>query len=244
MARNAKAKIGRIKNKFGIDLTSEISVPKLENFKTRAEFNAFKEQARSFTNRHNTKYQFVENKFGVVASKREINKIKRDTERAQRVARKLTKEAVNKPFIAGGKVQGTVGQQMMQMGKPDTAGIVIPRDFDFDKVRTRTQLKAKAESMQERSSPQFFDKRMQQMRDNFVEALNKTFNSDAHGIAERIKNMSARDFYEMYLTVKEFKFASIYINELIGQSTDQFVTQINHYIDEYESGLYKDLRGF
>lgn len=244
LARNAKSKISRIKNKYGVDLSGEIEVPKIDSFASRAEFNQFKERAKSFTNRNNTKYQFVENKFGVVASKKEINKIKRDTEKAQRVAKKLTKEATNKPFIAGGKQQGTVGQQMKQMGKPDTAGIVIPNDFDFNKIRTRKQLKAKAESMEGRSEPGFFDKRMEQMKTNFIDALNKTFNSDAHGVAERIEIMSARDFYEMYLTINEFKFAAIYINELLGETTDNFVVQINQQIDMYEQGLYKDLRGF
>lgn len=225
-------------------MIGEVQLPKLESFATRAEFNKWKDSIKSFTNRNNTRYQFVENKYGVIASKAEINKITRDTERAQRVAKKLAKDAANKPFIAGGKVQGTVGQQMLQMGKPETAGIVIPPKFDFNKINTRKQLEAKKKSMEERSSPEFFDKRMERMKENFIEALNKTFNSDAHELANMIKSLSPRDFYEMYLEFEEFKFAQIYLAELTGQDTDDYVEKLKSDIELYKRGVNKDLRGF
>lgn len=245
LARSAKAKINRVKGKYGIDLTGEITVPKLESFKSRSEFNAFKDQVKSFTNRNNTKYQFVENKYGVVASKREINKIKRDTKQAQRVAKKLAKEAVNKPFVAGGKVRGTVGQRMLQMGKPETAGITIPRDFDFFKIRTRKQLMEKAKNMRERSDVEFFDKRMELMKDNYIKSLESTYNSDAHELAKVIEQMSPKDFYEMYISFdSEMEIKQVYIDFALGVESDPFVGKILANIELYQSGLYKDLRGF
>ena len=149
LVRNSKAKIRRTSKNYGVDLSDEVELPSLDQFKTRKEFNEWKESVSNFTNRANTEYQFKKNEYGVVASKKEINQIERDTKRAQKIAEELQKKASEKPFISGGKEQGTVGQRMMQMGKPNTAGIYRPPDFNFDKIRSKKQLEEKKNTISE-----------------------------------------------------------------------------------------------
>lgn len=245
LVRNTKAKIRRTIKNYGIDLTNEITLPDIESFTTREDFNAWKKQQRSFTSVANRKLQFTKNEFGVVATKAELDEIKKHTKRAQQIADKLRKEANKKPFISGGKEQGTVGQRMLQMGKPDTAGITRPPDFDFDKVRTRSQLEKKMKNMEDRSREDFFDKRMETMKENFMRLLEMSFNSDAQRLVEKLKGVPADDFYEMYLMFDEFDFDLYYTQDFEGQSHDSQLKQMESYVDRYYSGnINMDLKGF
>lgn len=246
MARNAKDKIRRTAQKYGVNLANEISVPKLKDIKTREQFKEVEEQLKSFTNRYNTKYQFVKNEHGVVASKRELNEIKENTKKAQRIAKKMLKEAEEKPFIVKGKQEGTVGQQMKQMAEPENlTGISVPKDFDFNKVMDRKRLDQKAEQMRERATPEHFDKKMEQLQANYILMLERSFNSDANELADRIKSMPADDFFEMFLMFREFEFNEYYTKEHMGESHDELLEQLNSYIDRYEDGdIDMDLKGF
>lgn len=244
MVKNTKAKIARTHKKYGINLTDEINIKPLESFTTRKEFNEFVQQASSFTNRNNLKYQFVQNVYGLTASKSEINKITRDTKQAQRIAEKLQRDAIHKPFISGGKEQGTVGQRLLQMGKPSTAGIVRPPDFNFQSIHTKQQFEKKKKNMEERSDEKFFDKRMEKMKDNFMKILDLNFNSDAERLNDKLKNVPADDFYEMYLMFDEFDF-DLYDSENAGGFSDEGnLRQMEEYVDNYILGrVNMDLKG-
>lgn len=247
MVKNSKSKINRTRKKYGVNLDDVIELPSIEEFQTRKQFNEWKERASSFTNRNNLHYQFVKNVYDVVASKKEINDIERATKKAQKIAIKLSEDAKNKPFISGGKEQGTVGQQMLQMGKPNTAGIVIPPDFNFNKIRHQDQLKAKKENMEKRSNPDYFDKRMEKMKLNFMELLHNAFNSDADDLVDKLKDIPASDFYEMYLMFDEFSFNEYYQMEGIegDDASLNDLRKMESYIEMYEQGrINMDLKDF
>lgn len=245
LVANTKAKIRRTNKKYGVDLSHEVVIPDLEQFATREGYNKWKEEIRSFTNRANTNYQFVKNEYGVVASKKRINEIKKETKEAQRLAIHMTENATNKPFISGDKVQGTVGQRMMQMGRPNVAGITIPKDFDFSKVRNPQRLEQIEQNMKKRSNPKYFDKRMETMKENFMTILGLSFNSDADELIEKLKGIPAEDFYEMYLMFDEFDF-DLYSSENISAITDEGnIEKMLGYIDRYQRGdINFDLKEF
>src|SRR6185312_2450656 len=178
LVRNARAKISRTEKNYGVDISGELELPSIGEFKTRKEFNEWKDKQRRFVSRSNLSLQFVKNPYGVVASKREIMDTQLNTRVAQRLADKLLKEHENKPFISGGKEQGTVGQRMQQMARPNTAGITKPRNFDFSTMRSRKQFEDKKRSMEERSDEDFYDKAKERMRDNFINILDLSLNSD------------------------------------------------------------------
>lgn len=241
MVKNSKAKIGRTSKKYGIDLSEEINLSSIDSFKTRKEFNEWKESVKSFTNRANTNFQFQKNEHGLVASKKKINEIARATKQAQKVADKLTKKAKEKPFISGGKQQGTVGQRMQQMNKPNTAGIYRPPDFDFDKIRSEKQLNEKQANMEERSNPNFVNKRVEQLKENYYKTLEEHFNSDADSLVERLKNIPAEDFFELFLMYDEFQFDFLYTEEQ-SQNT---LNKLESVVEQYDSGkVNMDLKGF
>jgi len=185
LVKNTKAKIRRASKNYGIDLSNEIELPSLESFSSRKEFNEWKNKQSSFTNRANTHYQFNKNQYGVVASKHFLQEIERNVKKAQKIADEFTKKAKEKEFRSGGKVQGTLGQRMLQMARPTVAGISRPPDFDFSKIRSNRDLMRKAEAMENRSNIEHFDKRMIKMRESYIETLKATFNSDANDLIEK-----------------------------------------------------------
>lgn len=254
LAKNSKAKIRRTLKNYGVDLSQDIDIPNIEQFQTRKEFNEWKEKQSSFLNKNNLRFQFVKNIYGVVATKSEINKIARDTKRAQRLADEERKAIANKPLIVGGKVQvATVGQQMLQMGGRNTFGISRPPDFNFNSVRSKYDLEKKKINMSERSDPAFFDKRKDQMRKNYIKMLEDMFNSDANEIIEKIKQIHPEDFYELYIMANnEFDFNEFYLNKELdegGEWSDagymDDLKRLNNYLDQYFLGNVNfDLKGF
>lgn len=241
MASNTKAKINRTIKNYDVDLSSEIRLPKLEDFKTRKEFNRWKEEVRQFTNRSNTKYQFQKNEFGVVASKREINEAKRATKQAQRIAKNLQKETAKKPLIVNGKKEGTLGQRMQQMGKPNVDGIYIPKDFEFDKIRTREQFELKSESMNKRAQPDYIDKRQVAMKENYLKMIAENYNSDGDNLIEEIKKISPSDFFELFLMHEELQFDFEYTEE----QTEMNLQKKMSIIEGFKQGkINMDLKGF
>lgn len=248
LARNAKAKVKRTAKNYGVDLRSEIELPDIQNFKTRADFTNWKNKVESFTNRHNTAYQFKKNEYGVVASKKRLNKIARENKAIINKAKKLVSEAENKPFISGGKKQGTVGQQMKQMGKPNAAGVTVPPDFDFSKMKFDSSLKAYEERIEKRSNEKYYDERSARMKDNFIQILGLSFNSDADELIDKLKDIPPDDFYEMYLQFDEFDFDLYDSDGQLVQSDDEAsnqVSQMLQYVKMYEQGNVNfDMKGF
>lgn len=241
LVRNSKAKIKRTFKNYGIDLSNEITIPKVSDFKTRKEFNEFKSQIKNFTNRNNTNYQFVKNKYGVVASKKEINEARRTANIARRVAKKVEKQVANKPFMQGGKESGTVKQRMLQMGKPNVAGIYIPPKFDFDKIHSRRQFTEKVENLTERSDPQFLNKRAEKMKENYIKSLNENFNSDSNDVIQMVLQVPASDFFELYIMNDEMEFAYHYTEE----EGLTHLAKISSVLTKYFAGeVNMDLKGF
>jgi len=238
LVRNAKSKIRRVREKYGVDLSTDITLPKLDEFKTRKEYNLWKESIQSFTSRSNLDYQFVKNKYGVVMTKREKGEIERATKQAQRVAKKLQEQYKDLPFISGGKEQGTVGERMRMVDKPSKiTGIHIPPDFDFDTIQSRQMLEKKKESLKKRAKPETFDVRNERMKDNFIGMLERAFNSEADALADAIRDIDAGDFYAMYLMYDEFDFNEYYQDAEGTISIDnKDINTMMGYIEDYKSG--------
>lgn len=254
MAKNTKAKIKRTQKNHGIDLSSEISVPSIKDFTTREEFNAWKQKSENFLDRGNWKYSFVKNKNDVSISRKELNELKKKTKIAQKRAKKQLAQAEKLPFVAGGKQYGTVGDRIKQMPNANELGIYIPPDFNFDAIQNQSQLRMKRESIEKKVNPNEIDKRMEIMKDNFMKVLDASFNSDAEELIEKLKNVPADDFLEMYYMFEEFDFAlyrspkdadSGYHPDTVDQEHLADVSQMLAYVDAYERGdMNFDMKGF
>lgn len=246
MVRNSKSKIRRTANNYGIDLSDEVELPSINNFKTRSQFNEWKEKQQSFTNRSNLNYQFKKNRYDVVASKSTLNQIEMNTRIAQRLADQKRKQLANKPFISGGRQQGTVEQRMLQMGRPNVAGYSRPKDFNFERVRNERDLDRIFDNIKKKADPENYNDRMEKMRENYIRKLEEDFNSDANDLIDKIKSMPADEFYEMYLIHDEFDFDAFYTNDdLMGDGSEKLIKVLERYVDNYFLGnTNMDLKGF
>lgn len=231
LMKNIKAKIKRTQKNYGVDLTGEVDIRPLSTFKSRKEFNKWKEEMLSFTNRGNLDYQFEKNRYGVVASKRELFKAKEHTRKAQRIATDIQSKVRELPFISGGQVEGTVGQRMLQVKKPNAMGVYVPDDFEFDKYRSREYLEKRFKNLEKRADPNIFDVRTNQMLENFIEILELSFNSESDELIELLKDIPPQDFLEIYMQFDEFDF-DLYDSD--GQMVDADTGTINQMISNLE----------
>lgn len=236
LVRNSRAKINRIKKNYGIDVSSDVKIPSLDDFTTRQEYNAWKEQQQKFTSRTNLDYQFIKNKYDVVISKREKQEIERDTKKAQRLAKEMLKDVDKRAFVSGGKKQGTVGQRMLQVDKPNLTGIYVPADFNFDAIPTRSAFDSRKANIRSRTDRKTFDERKERMKDNFIRAVEGSFNSEANKLIKELGKLSGSEFYDMWLSFNEFDFQDF---DSDGQNVDADEGQINQmlsYLEQYEKG--------
>lgn len=245
LKKNARGKLGRLRKKVGIDISDDIFIPRsIEYFEDRNEFNEWKKEIESFTNRGNKNYQFERNRYGVFASKAELEKIQTDTVKAQEVAKDKIDEMKLKPVIQGGNVVGTLGQEMLKMARPNF-GVTVPSDFNFDTIQTRRQFLDRMESMEMRTQDDYYEKRNDRMKENYIETLEKAFNSDAQKLADAIRTMGADDFLEMYNMFKEFDFEVFYDdNGDISDRNKAEVTKLESYMFRYQVGkIDMDFKG-
>ena len=230
LTTSARRKANRIRKNYGIDLSSDVSLPKIETFRTRKQYNQWKEQVQNFTNRANLDYQFVKNPFGTVASKKELNEMKRKTKIAQERARKLISGQMDKPWIFKGQVRSTQGQRMQMMGGPaEAAGVTVPPDFDFNKMRTQRQFTERKEAIDKRMDVDYYDRKMERMQLNFMDILSLSFGSDADELLILLNELTPKEFWEIYQMFEGFDFA-LYDSD--GQDVDANLGQL-HRMENY-----------
>lgn len=246
LAKNSKAKINRVSKKYGVDLKSEISIPdSIESFQSRKAFNEWKKQQQSFTNRANTQYQFKQNKYGVVATVKEINKVKMDTRKAQSIAKEKIRKAKKLPFISGGKVQGKMKERIEMMSGEQVAGISVPLDFNFEGVSTQQRMKDKIKYMSERTTPEFYDKKQEQSKENFITMMERGFNSDADDVVEKMRRVPADVMSEFFIMIDEFDFNQYSSDNLGGINDSSKLDIIEGYLDMYfDGGIDLSLKKF
>lgn len=249
LANSAKAKIKRINKNYGVNLRGHydsvlddtISVPKLEDFNTRSEFNKWKETMSSFTNRNNQRYQFVKNEYNVVTTKSQIHHIETDIRRAQANADRVNAKLKDLETQSG----STVASEMQQMARPNI-GMSRPKDFNFGDVRNQQRLKNIAENMKRKSDPDVFTKRQQAFKSNYIEQLQEAFNSDADKLVYLIENIPDDDFYQIYAKNQvNLEFDLFYTLELEGENYDGRVKELESYMEAYLQGkMNLDLKNF
>jgi hypothetical protein len=237
LVKNSKAKVKRTFQKYGVDLTEEVSIPSLDSFQTREEFNEWKEKTGSFTNRNNQRFQFVKNEHGVVASKSLLNEISRNRKKEILLAEKKLKEIKSNPVAH---------QELLKMAEPQRGGGVhIPKPFNFKEVRSKGRLEDLVESTKRRSDPKFYDKRTNKMYETFIDELEKAFNSDSNWLVDKIKSMSPDEFLDMYKMYPSFDFQIFYILKYVNESEqDKYLREMERDFERYEREEQPRLKEF
>lgn len=245
MARNAKAKLARTQKNYGVDLTNEIDIPtSIESFETRKQYNEWKKNISSFTNRSNQHYQFVKNEHGLVMTRAEYNQVKLNEKRSEQNAKKMKAKIKDRPVYSGGEKQDvTVFQLQSMMKRPDLLGLEGLPKFNFDNIDRPSRLRNKVINFEKRAQPNYFDLRMEQMKINFTVQLRKTFHSDADELIRILEEIPAQDFYEMYMMFDEFNFDYHYTEDADDENAQ--VNMMLSYIEKYKNGeIDMSLKGF
>lgn len=235
LRKKVMSKANRIKRNYGIDVMNETD---LHLFKTtdpsemtRKLYNKVKEKAESFTNRANTNYQYRKNKNNVVLTVKEINAIKRNIKQDQKNAEKRRKEEEKK--------NPTLKRQNQFLKKPKNEFGVMG-NFNFDAIRSRKMFEERLKKSEERIQPNYYNERLLQMRENYIEKLYDVFNSDADPIVMQIMEMDLNDFYELYKRESRMQFDWVYINEKMEGVAEDYAEEISYYIERYKEGYYED----
>jgi hypothetical protein len=248
LRQNAQSKMRRVRNKFGKDVSAEIQLPKsIHDFDSKGAYEDWRKNVENFTNRGNKAYQFVKNQHGVVASKKDIQEIAEKTKIGNEITEKINKEMEKKPFISDGKVVTTVGERRRLVSKPDTAGIKEMADFDFEKIGSQKELENKREMANKRAEESYYEYRREIMKQNFINQVAMSHNSDADDLVKLMKNIPADDFYEMYMMFDEMDFA-VYDSEGQYIGADEpanHVKKLTSYVNRYyKKGLDMDYKDF
>lgn len=258
MVRNARAKINRLEKQFGADnlkksginLRDEIMpTPKIDQFETRKEFNAWKEQQRDFTNRNNIDYKYEMNEHKVVVSRRKLKKAESVTKIARRKAQGEIDRLESLPFHHRGEEHGTVGERAQHMKEGTVTGVRLPNEFDFDKVTYASRVDNVINNMEKRLEPEYYDERMQRLQDNFISALSGSFHSEADQLVDLIKSVPANHFYDLWLGETDMEFSNYDSDGQEVTATTDHVERITNYVLAYKLGQApgrenNDLRDF
>jgi hypothetical protein len=262
LRKNSLAKIRRVKENYGslvvvmderdkvgkmVRTEELVSIPKADEFTSRKEFNKWKKQMSDFTDRAKKNFQFERNKYNIVGSEKLLRQIEHDTKTAQVIADKETSKIMDLPFYSGFKKQAeTVGEIVRRSGDQSRkTGVYRPEDFNFESVRDIQTLLDRSENTSVKANPEYYDRRKEKMKENFMELLRGQFNSDADELIDKIEQIPSDDFYEMYVMFDEFDFDK-YDSEGNGELRNMdFLQSMLGYVDAYENGLIDFmLKGF
>jgi hypothetical protein len=227
---------------YGVNLISEINIPDLSDFQTRAEYNEWKNKASSFTNRNNRKYQFRKNDQGFIYNILEHNKAKRDYDRAVRLAKERKKKIENLELKFNGKVIGKVKDREVLFSHPESVN--FPEPYDINKIRDRKHFERRQEQYRKRADQNYFRDTDKRMQDNFIKSVEGSFDSDSYvnSVIDKIRKLPPDVFYELYKqNFNEFDF-TLYDSEghFASASLSQLVA-VETIIDEWVDGENEDL---
>lgn len=211
---NYQAKIRRIKNKTKFDVSNDLDIdlPNLRDFKkgkafkTRKDFNNWKKQVEEVTDRNYKPLQIQSNKNGMKYPRYIKNKGEKATKQAQSKVDDLRKQYSELEVKDSEQVLGQVKERELMLKDDSNYGIYRPEKFDIDNFSNPKSVERNIERNLERQDETYYDERQARMRDNFASMFEESDDEEARDLAEKIKVMFPRDFYEMYLQIAEFDF--------------------------------------
>lgn len=232
LAKSVKAKQARIKKKYNV-VEPHVTPPKLENIQSRKQYNLWKEEAKDFTNRYNTRYQYVTNSAGKSFNKEKVRKAEKATKIANYKIRQRQEQMSNLPVYYKGKQISTVGREEARRQYSQISSTREYPEFDINNIQTESRLDDIIAYRTERAKADHFDKRDLQMRDNFIKMLEGQYGSNADKIIEEVKKLNGLQFVELFAMTRDIEMSSYYSKESedeeINGRLDQFMENVNRF---------------
>lgn len=198
-------KKSRIKKEFGVEL--QIKTKPIKEFGSRKEYNEFVKQSKKFIDRRN--FRYVKNPHGVVLRREEYEQIKKDVEKINRRNKRKLNKIDKKTFTSRGKKTDTrvIDRRLMLDPRYDYL-----RDMDFKKrwqtLQTAQDVENYAEKAANRARDEYELETQNLFKNNYIKSLQNVFGSNANAIIEKVNEMSAEEFEQLYLTedIVDFDF--------------------------------------
>lgn len=225
--RSLYAKERRLNIKFGKSMGIERR--KLDDFKTRAEFNEYVKVAKHNINRN--QHRYVKNAKGLVITRSDYRKAKRLDDQYQRRQRRALEKVRKLPMKSGGKTTDfKVGDfdSDTTMGRPNLDHLKMPK-FNFDNIENMREWEMKQRVLENRGDKEYLDKKNKQFKENYLRALEIVFghgngmdkNDMGYSLYNHIKNMSVDEFIAYWQTEFDVSIGFIY-------NSTQKALKLNH----------------
>lgn len=238
LKRNAKAKLRRVKKNYGKDLSGQIYIPgDIETFEYRWQFDEWKAQMKDFSK--NPKYKFKKNKKGFVADIVSIKQADKLNKEYIAKAKKRIEEGSKLPYYPEpGEQLGTVKDLFLRMQKPEKRhGIFVPPEFNFDNIASAAEFYEYVAGRLLKLEDTYYSEANARMRDNFINSLERTFDSYADEAIKILKGMNPDVYYQMTLQYGDaFDFAAKYDRKTRTYGNMEDLKRINKYLELYKNG--------
>ena len=237
-----KAKVKRLEKK-GIDVSKYIDTSIPQSFNSKKEYMAWKKKVDDFTDRNSKDFRVITvkrqdgYKFHALAIEKRL--LNENTKKAIQQARRKKEELMKLPvFDAYGEVVSSVKEQQ-EMFKDNERGFVKePKLRDLTDLPNRNTLVKRLDTMEERANDNYYERRNEQMRENFTKLLRTAFGDLADMAIDSLYQLSHDEFVEMYYMFNNMDFA-IYSSEL-GYLSDrehnEAVNEITNAVRLYKNG--------
>lgn len=237
------SKAKRVKKQHNINLLSEnpdLKMKPLENM-TRNEFNTYKEQARIMTKRGIQRFSYVKINDYVSVSRSEERRLRYNKEIADKQAQRRYDELKDKDYYEEGQQPTKVGEYVETMKNPDIPGINAPHVLDDDKIASREYIQNKISQLDNFSDVSTRNERNDTMKQNYINALKETFNSDSDQLVEQVEKMNTDDFIELYSRSADMSFSFFYSedDDLLQENLNNIQSYVNSY---YQGDVDMDIK--
>jgi len=262
LQKNAKNMIRSRKKKYNVDISGDIDLrTSITSFKTRKEYNAWKESMNKLRYRADLQIRKVGD---TVASVKQINQANKEVNVMKRKLEKVGDEYQNKYKVKFTEKQlkemtlqtnvardmeirrqqylesiprfDKKGRQIKDVRKDKTGGTVIVRDkFDPTVLDNNQRVKIREYNLRHVSDPQRYKQREGQLKQNAMEKMLQSFGDDANDVLAYFNKMSDAEFNNFYFM---FMDSSMNFNEY---DSDQYMGQSKD-TDDQLSGVIEAIR--
>lgn len=238
--KRAKSKIYRAKQK-GVSLNFDYSNTNLNQLK-KLPTNKIKSITRNLseynkpTNSQTKIVKVNDNLYLTKAMMNELSCVETQLSIARR--REEDRQRATGVFSSGQKI--TTVYEQNRMRRPNTAFSRFLPKYNIKNARKVEDVEQAIKVRQARLDPRWYDKKMNQMRDNFIHSLEERFNSNADDVIEKLKLMNPNEFYSLYERFDEIDFMYVPSDEEASSFDDyEVLDDLREILENYDT--YEDI---
>lgn len=204
--KRAKSKIYRAKKK-GVSLNFDYSNTNLNQLK-KLPTNQIKSVTRNLSEYNrptNSQTKLVKVNDQLYLTKATLNELNR-VETQLSIARRKEEDRQRSTGVFSQGQQITTVFEQNRMRRPNTAFSRFLPSYDVRNARRQEDVEQAIKVRQARLDPKWYDRKLSQMRENFIQSLEERFNSNADDVVEKLKLMNPNEFYLLYERFDEIDF--------------------------------------